>query len=533
MTTIIAAALLAAMSVLEYPSRQQAHDQLRAQFIEAVRTGDTETMRETCEKGVALLPDDPTWRYNLACALSYYKDQEAALDTLEKAIDLGFRDAEQILGDRDLKRLGGNARFKELVEEARRLQGKPILMGPLSATPATGIFGESVAVGEQNLSWDFDAGCFDVRMNLAAASSGGNTGDLYVNRDAGHSVPVVTNWPGLTPVRFDSRLRESGLTLDFPNMLFPYPVFGNCSRALTTGPYWRSIPRALMTTEAHRLKAMHKFYLSNQIWCFPVTDDYNFATNKFGDVFFSVTPYWIATQGISWSDQYYLRLALEISRSLPAATKREAVRRKILAPTIQYILRRSLRTCREDDDYLTAKAHPTCFPPNGIDRERMKKLASSLKPSQLPPVASIIGVNAEGEQYKGALPELTYLTPCAWAFVLRSSAPKRSFALKAVSPGASELTFAIVHDENGAASLERLGADTARITLDKSLMTPTNRVDLAVFARTNKSGWGAPSFISFAVANHSVPYSDPVLTPLDEPEAEPEEISSQKAEEAK
>lgn len=527
MTKIIAAALLAVMSVLEYPARQPEHERLRAQFIEALRAGDTETMRETCEKGVTLLPDDPTWRYNLACSLAYYKDQERALDELEKAIDLGFRDAEQILGDRDLRRLSGNKRFSELVEEARRLKGKPLLMGPLAATPATGIFGESVAVGEQNLAWDFDSGCFDVRMNLAAASSGGNTGDLYVNRDAGHSLPVVTNWPGLTPVRFDSHLRETGLTLDFPNMLFPYPVFGNCSRALTTGPYWRSIPRALMTTESHRLKAMHKLYLSNQTWCFPVTDDYSFATNKFGDVFFSVTPYWIATQGISWSDQYYLRAALEISRSLPAATKREAVRRKILAPTIQYILRRSLRTCREDEDYLTSKAHPTCFPPNGIDRERMKKLASSLKTSQLPPVASIIGVEPDGVRYNGALPELTYLTPCAWAFVLRANETRRSFSLKAVAPGANELTFAIVHDENGAASLERLSADTARITLDKSLMTPTNRVDLAVFARTAKSSWGAPSFISFAVANHSVPYSDPVLTTLDDPEIPDEENETQ------
>ena len=519
---ILAAAMLAALSVLQYPARQPMHERLRAQFVEALRSGDTETMRETCEKGVALLPEDPTWRYNLACSLAYWKDQTRALDELEKAIDLGYRDAEAIQADRDLARVASNPRFAELVEYARRLKGKPILTGPMAATPATGVFGEPVAVGEQNLSWDFDSGCFKVLMNMAAASAGGNTGDLYVNRDALHSTPVVTNWPGLTAVRFDSIVRESGVALDFPNMLFPFPVFGNCSRALTQGPYWRSLPRALMTSESRRMKTMHKLYLSNQIWCFPAVDDYNFATNKFGDVFASVSPYWFATQGISWSDQYYLRAALEISRSLSQATKREAVKRNMLAPTVQALVRRSLRTCANDDDYLTPKAHPTCFPPNGIDRDRMKRLAASMKPSQIPPLAMIVGVNPGETSYRGVQPELTYVAPCSWAFVLRGKERRRTFDVKAAAPGAEELAFAIVHDENSAASLERTGRDTARITLDKSLMTPTNRVDLAVFARSAKSFWGAPAFISFAVMDHSVPYSDPVLTPLEDPEEEEE-----------
>ena len=73
--------------------------------------------------------------------------------------------------------------------------------------------------------------------------------------------------------------------------------------------------------------------------------------------------------------------------------------------------------------------------------------------------------------------------------------------------------FSIVHDDLGAAKLEHLGYDSAVITIDKSKLTPTNRVDLAVFGRSAASGWGAPSYVSFAVVDEDAPYSDPVLTP--------------------
>ena len=65
-------AVLAVLSIWDYPSRQQEHDRLRRQFVAAVRSGDTVTMEETCRKGVKLLPDDPTWQYNLACSLAYF-----------------------------------------------------------------------------------------------------------------------------------------------------------------------------------------------------------------------------------------------------------------------------------------------------------------------------------------------------------------------------------------------------------------------------------------------------------------------------
>ena len=96
--------LLAVLSIWDYPARFQAHDSLRRQFVAAVREGDTKTMEETCRKGVRVLPDDPTWRFNLACSLAYFpKRTDEAFDELEKAIDLGFRDRKKIEGDKGVQ----------------------------------------------------------------------------------------------------------------------------------------------------------------------------------------------------------------------------------------------------------------------------------------------------------------------------------------------------------------------------------------------------------------------------------------------
>jgi len=505
--------VLAVLSIWDYPLRQPQHDRLRRQFIAACREGDPETMRETCEKGVKLLPDDPTWRYNLACSLAYYNKPNEALDELERAIDLGFRNADAIAADNDLKRLGGDPRFAELVEYARTMSSRPILTGPMANVEATGIFGKGVTLGAQNLSWDFDLGCFVANLALAQASSGGNVGDLYMNRDEGHSRLVVTNYPGLTPVALDSEGRERKQDTDFPNMRFPYPVFGNCSRAMTQGAFWRSLSRALMTTEGRRMEMMMHFYLQNQIWVFPANMDCPPAGTK-GDVFASVTPYWFTSAGISWSDQPILRAALEASRTFKPAVKQEIVKRGLLAPTIQMLVRRSLPGVTDDKSYLSPAAHPTAIAGGSIDLARLKSQAAAMTVESIPPLA-VLSVKMDEPQDKPLWPEPTYGTGFAWAFVLRSADTNRAFTVTA--KGSQEYEFAIVHDEKGAAKLKRLAPDAAEISIDKTRLSTTNRVDLAVFGRNRGTAWGAPSFVSFAVVDPNAEYSDPALTPLGAP----------------
>ena len=508
--------LLAALSIWDYPARYPAHERLRAQFITALREGDTATMEETCRKGVKLLPDDPTWHYNLACSLAYFADRsEEAFNELELAIDLGFRDDEAIVKDTDLKRLESKPRFKELVEYSRFMRSRPIISGPLAVVPATGIFGRSISLGEQNLAWDFDSGCFSALLKMAVGSSGENVGDLYMNRDGGHSRIRVSDFPGLTEVSFDREGRDRKMDLNFPNVVFPYPTFGNASLAFVGGTFWRSLPRAMVTTEASRLKTMLKLYRSNQIWVFPSNaDTAPVGTN--GDVFASITPYWLTTAGRSFSDKPYLAAALTASGAMRPEVKRVAVSKGMLAPTIMTLIRKSLPRVKTEEDYLTAAAHPTALPPGGADTNRVRIAAERLTVDAIAPIVQI-GVMAVPPKAKSAMPELTYATAHAWAFVLRSDDEVREFLIRA--GGAEEYAFVQTHGQGVKLLIERVRPDTAKVTIHRRAMSPVNRVDVAVFGRNRGTAWGAPSYVSFARMDPSAPYSDPALTVLAQPKS--------------
>lgn len=507
--TLVAAILFAALSVWDYPARQLQHEQLKGQFLTAVKEGDSATMIETCEKGVKLLPDDPTWRFNLACSLAYTKKTDLALDALEKAIDLGFRDADAIAKDNDLKRLAKETRFQELVEYAKEMSHRPLTYGPNAHVPQTGVAGGSVALGEQNFYWDFDAGLLVADMKLALGA-GGNAGDLYMNRDDAHSMLKAADFPGLTVVRLDHDGHATGVDLDIPNMLFPYPAFGNASRAFGEPTFWRSLPRMAMTRDAWRMKSFQKLYLSNQLWFFPAHQDCP-PVGKFGDVFASICPYFWVSAGSSYTDQPFLRGALEASRNLRKETKKDLVEKGFLAPTIMTLMRKSLKSVTNDVDYLSAAAHPTAFAAGSLDVKRLKKSAAALLPREIPPLVPV-SILAQPTEDKPIWPELTYASAFASAFVLRAEDKVRKFRL--VAKGAEEFEFSVLRGGNAAKLSKAPFNGVMDLEIDRSKMSVSNRVDIGVFGKNAGTGWGAPSYVSFAVVDPSAPYSDPVLTPL-------------------
>ena len=498
--------LLAVLSIWEYPARQAEHERLSMQFLVASRKGDTAAMYEASSRGAKLLPDDPTWAYNLACSLAYRKDQSAAYEALEKAIDLGFRDADKISSDIDLARLSDRRRLEELVQYARDTARRPLLVGPQASVPTTCVAGDVLSVGAHNLGWDFRYGCFDVKAKVAPQGGvDGNELDLYMNRDRFHSHLNVKEFPGLTEVLVDQDGRSHKIGVNYPDMLFPYPVFGNSSHAYTDPVMWRSLPRAMMTTDRRRLRAMEKFYLSNQIWVFPANVDFP-PGGIDGDCFASVAPYWIVTVGASWSDLYYLKAALEISRTLKPQTKNLAVGKGLLAPLVQNLVRLSLRGVTNEVDYLSPRAHPTCMPPNGLDMIRLKRLASEMKPEEVPPVALLTVSGPKPSPDDKFAPECLFANGCATAFLLRGEAGSREFFIRA--RGGDEQCFSIVHGA-GAASLEVVRPGIAKVNVDAGALT--SRVDVAVFARTRASRWGAPSFVTFAGPVNESGYADPVF----------------------
>lgn len=66
-------------------------------------------------------PNDALIVYNLACSLSLVGRVEDALEKLEAAITLGYRDKEQIKSDPDLENVRAHARFKELANRLKSI----------------------------------------------------------------------------------------------------------------------------------------------------------------------------------------------------------------------------------------------------------------------------------------------------------------------------------------------------------------------------------------------------------------------------
>ena len=97
---------------------------------------------------------------------------------------------------------------------------------------------------------------------------------------------------------------------------------------------------------------------------------------------------------------------------------------------------------------------------------------------------------------KSGKSELLYSTPQAWAFLIAKDEDRRNYRLTA--NGADELAFVQTHGKGVDVRIDRVAADTAEVSIACAGLSPSNRVDIAVFGRNKGTDWGAPSYVSFA-----------------------------------
>jgi len=519
------------------------HRVLRQRLIEALRNGDVPTMEKVCREAVQLIPGDATWHYNLACALSYRETPDAALEELSRAVDFGFRNAQAIEGDKDFKRISKDRRFKEIVERARSTANIPVPGRPLP-TPAFARFGGTATLTETNVVWNIDEGFFHGKLKLTGANvpsplaerfmasrpggperpyvvawlsegtAAGNGGDIYMNRDRNHSSLKVSDFPLLTTVRYTPAAVKMELDVNHPNMIFPERfTIANASRARVGTPLWRSLARASLT-EPDLPQRMNNIYMNNQLMFFPAHKDY--GVKEIGDVFPAVAPFQFVSQGSSWSDLPLMRAALSATASFHRIAKESILRRHLGGPTMQWLMRRSIKGVKSESDYLSPKAHPTVFTPANIDVLALVKRAHALKPNEIPPAVGLSAVNSwlfpirlplPGRDYSDVQSEFLFAVPCAIGIVIRGTAAERSFMFNArtLPEKDPDATFAwrVVHGPADAVKIETPLGETvndpehglAQVTLDVRRIS--QRIDIAVFAKTHGTEYGAPSFISF------------------------------------
>ena len=87
-----------------------------------------------------------------------------------------------------------------------------------------------------------------LREHWKRGRAAGNAGDLYDNRDRGHSALKPGDFPQLAHVAYSPEAQAAELDYGLQDkLLFDRPTLGNSSTAVTGGVLWRSLPRLAMT----------------------------------------------------------------------------------------------------------------------------------------------------------------------------------------------------------------------------------------------------------------------------------------------
>lgn len=100
------------------------------EYVDALQIlGDSYTRRGRFNKGLEvdlrlcrLRPDDALTHYNLACSLALTGEAGQAVDTLHRALDLGYRDFKWMRRDPDLRGLRQHPLYKSIRARIRKLE---------------------------------------------------------------------------------------------------------------------------------------------------------------------------------------------------------------------------------------------------------------------------------------------------------------------------------------------------------------------------------------------------------------------------
>ena len=217
-------------------------------------------------------------------------------------------------------------------------------------------------------------------------TAAGNYGDLYDNRDGGHSLLPAEDFPQLTSVRYDDEAQKAGLDRALNRyMLFNAPTIGNASLALTGGALWRSLPREALTDPA-QVASLFQQYVANQIYVYPAHKDYG---TGLGDLITANTPYMLISVGSSGSDQPLLKALAATLAAFRPEVKAFLIKNGLIAPTLQWIFRRGQLGIDSDEDYLLGRAHPSAFDGKRINLPDMLERAHRLQASEVPPMVQL------------------------------------------------------------------------------------------------------------------------------------------------
>lgn len=361
-----------------------------------------------------------------------------------------------------------------------------------------------------------------LRRLYAAGKAAGNNGDLYENRDRGHSRLPPYAHPQLTHVVYGDGFKVRNLDYGgAEQMLFDAPLIGNSSTALTAGALWRSLPRMMLTMGDRPVSGprhLYQNYVGGQIHVYPEHRDHD---PEYGDVLPANTPYYLISKGSSGSDQAHLQALAMILAAFRPDTKAFLRQTGLIAPTVQMVYRRARIGVRSRAAYLSGAAHPSVFDARDISLVRMVGLANAIPPDAVPPMVRLQVIEdmkaREGVDYFGqGESEVLFDTPGAIARVWRSRAGQRRMVVSAATtrdPNDRQLqfTWVVLRGDPARVMITPLTPDGTRARIDLIWQGPraapgtpdilSSRIDIGVFANNGVYD-SAPAFISVLLPRH-------------------------------
>ncbi|SLN32270.1 hypothetical protein ROA7450_01462 [Roseovarius albus] len=348
---------------------------------------------------------------------------------------------------------------------------------------------------------------------LQLKHGGRNPVVAYDNRDRAHSEVARNKFPSLPRLQYGPELQNANIDFGLAGqIIYPFPVIGNSS---TAGTHWltgRSQARLGMTGNGGPARA-YLTYSNNHIYMYPEHRDHDGA-----DMFPANWPYMVISQGSSGSDRPFLEAFFMTIAALPEETRKFLREQKLLAPTLQMILRRNLAGIYKREAYYTARAHPTVFSKEQLAPERMVAFAADLKLGDIPPM---VRLKVEEESFNklaglGGMSEKLFDTPSAIARIWRGHQYRQDMVVSAVDtkdPNGRDLRFewVVLRGDPERVKITLLDGPGTRARIEMQwqnmpLSVPQNdilshRIDIGVFA-FNGMHDSAPAFISVSFPTH-------------------------------
>lgn len=528
-------------SVFALPELQKKYLTLKQQVEDHLNQGaytQAEALSQDAIRLIAQLPDAHYWK---ACALAGQGQLDAALQSLNQAVDRGYRNVDQLKQDERLASLRSHTGYEALLERASHAKENPALR--YEANPKT-VENGVAWVDEDNTVWDVRRGLFLVLFNIPTSSkdsttepvlghgevgdlirrwyregtAAGNRGDFYDNHDNDHSNLRYQDFPQLTRIEYSDAAKKYQLHVGLQTQFFYNGlIIGNSSMAHTGAPTWRSLPR-IAYTDPRRAALLYAQYTNNHLYVYPEHRDHDPGHNGdggYGDVYCANTPYVLISQGSSGSDRPFLDALMCTLAAFRPEVKRRLRERRLVAPTLQMIFRRCYGPVESDEDYLTGKAHPTVFDGKQLEPKRMVEFAHQVRSDEIPPMVQIRVVEEDqfevGQDYFDIAPrENLFDTPAAICRIHRARQFKRRMVISAegsfdVNDRPLSYHWAVLRGDESSIVIRPLNdkRSVAELVIPYHHRRPiapgaaieSNRVDIGVFVHNGKY-YSAPAFVS-------------------------------------